>query len=196
MRALALAALFLAGPAFAGEAKPAAKPPAKVTVTAEVGCLHCDYGIGDGCAACLKLNKDTPLVLEGKGLEPLFKVRFDKKVAVVEGTLAKKGKKLTLTVTKARIVEGKDRAKALAAGQTRIVGLACCGSCDLGLCDTCTAAFTNGTSPIILDGKLAARHLEAKDKARPMTAVGKLFLDKRGLVRLEAVKVELPKEKK
>jgi hypothetical protein len=195
MRALALAALLLAGPALAEEAKPDAKP-ATVTVTAEVGCLHCDYGIGDGCAACLKLDKDTPLVLEGKGLEPLAQCRFDGVVAVVEGTLSKNGKQLNLAVSKVRIVDAKEKAKALAAGQTRVVGLACCGSCDLGVCDSCTAAFRNGTSPIILDGKLAARHLEEGDKVRPMTAVGKLFLDKRGLVRLEAVKVELPEEKK
>jgi hypothetical protein len=34
-----------------------APPTAKATVTAEVACLHCTFGEGDGCAVCLKLDE-------------------------------------------------------------------------------------------------------------------------------------------
>jgi hypothetical protein len=171
-------------------------PPAEVVITAEVVCMHCEFGLGESCAGALKIDKNTPVALVGKAAEPLKKIRFDHKVAVVQGTLSlDKNKRLSLAVKSAHLWTDKDKGKAPAQGMARVVGQACCGQCDLGLCDTCTAAVRNAKFPIILDGKLAVRHLEEGDKV-PMTALGKLFIDKRGLVRLEAKKVTFSKKAK
>ena len=48
---------------------------------------------------------------------------------------------------------------------------------------------------MVLDGKLAAGHAEAKE-GQTLTAVGKLFRDKRGLLRLQAESAGLKKKDK
>ena len=50
-------------------------PSARATVTAELACLHCEFGQGDSCAACLKIDDKTPIVLEGKVAKDLLKQR-------------------------------------------------------------------------------------------------------------------------
>jgi hypothetical protein len=176
-------------------AKPAA-PPARVTVTAETACLHCTFGEGDGCALCLKLDDKTPVLLEGKAAKPFFASRLDGKVVVAEGALAlSKDKRLVLTCENVHAWTDKDKGKAPEKGKVRVAGSACCGSCDLGVCDECTLAVGNGALPVVLDGKLAAGHAEAKD-GQTLTAVGKLFRDKRGLLRLQADAVDLKKKDK
>jgi hypothetical protein len=177
-------------------AKPAA-PPARVTVTAATACLHCSFGEGDHCALCLKLDDKTPVLLEGKSAKPFFAGRLDGKVVVAEGTLAlSKEKRLVLTCAGVHAWTDKDKGQAPDKGKVRVAGTACCGQCDLGLCDTCTLAVANSALPVVLDGKLAAGHAEAKD-AQALTATGKLFRDKRGLLRLQAesVDVKLPAKK-
>jgi hypothetical protein len=177
-------------------AKPAA-PPARVTVTAETACLHCTFGEGDDCALCLKLDDKTPVLLDGKAARPFFEGRLERKVVVAEGTLAlSKDKRLVLTCDNVHAWGDKDKGKAPEKGKVRVAGTACCGQCDLGVCDECTLAVGNGALPVVLDGKLAAGHAEAKD-GQTLTAVGKLFRDKRGLLRLQAesVDVKLPAKK-
>jgi hypothetical protein len=169
-------------------------PPAKVTITAELACLHCTFGEGDECAVCLKLDDKTPVLLEGKAAEPFFKDRLKKKVVVADGTLTRnKDKRLVLALAGAHEFTDKDKGKAPEKGQTRIEGQACCGHCDLGLCDECTLALRNGSLPIVLDGKLATQHAEEGKEARGVQATGQLFTDKRGLLRLDAKSVELEK---
>jgi hypothetical protein len=177
-------------------AKPAA-PAARVTVTAETACLHCTFGEGEHCALCVKLDDKTPVLLEGKAAKPFFAARLDGKVVVAEGTLAlSKDKRLVLTCDNVHAWTDKDKGKSPDKGKVRVAGTACCGQCDLGVCDACTLAVGNGTLPVVLDGKLAAGHAEAKD-GQTLTAVGKLFRDKRGLLRLQAesVDVKLPAKK-
>jgi hypothetical protein len=177
------------------EAKPAPKP-ARVVITAELACLHCTFGEGDGCAVCLKLNATTPVLLAGKVAKQFHEDRLGKKVVVVEGALSRnKDKRLVLTGDTGRFYTAKDKGKAPAKGEVRVAGLACCGQCDLKVCDECTLAVSNGKLPIILDGKLASDHVEKSD-GKTITASGKLFIDKRGLVRLDAKKVDLSKKKK
>ena len=48
----------------------------------------------------------------------------------------------------------------------------------------------NGTSPIVLNGKLAKDHA---DDAKAVTVLGRPYLDKRGLLRVDATKVDLVK---
>jgi hypothetical protein len=186
--------LALSAPAADGEAKPAVKPaPARATVTAELACLHCHFGEGDNCAVCLKLDDKTPLLLAGKAAKQLEELRFSKKLAVVTGTLSvDKNKRLVLTTDNARLFTDQDKGKAPARGQVRVEGTPACGSCDLKLCDECTLAIVNPGAPIILDGKLARDHAEG---ASAITAVGRAFIDRRGLLRLDAAKVDLVKKK-
>jgi hypothetical protein len=179
----------------AADAKPAA-PPARVTVTAETACLHCSFGEGEHCALCLKLDDKTPVLLEGKAAKPFFASRLDGKVVVAEGALAlSKDKRLVLTCASVHAWADKDKGKAPDKGKVRVAGTACCGHCDLGVCDECTLAVGNGALPVVLDGKLAAGHAEAKD-AQTLTAVGKLFRDKRGVLRLQADSADLKKPAK
>jgi hypothetical protein len=194
MNALALLCLGLVA---ADDAAKTDKAPAKVTITAELACLHCTFGEGDNCAVCLKIDDKTPVLLEGKAAEPFFKDRLDKKVVVAEGTLSRnKDKRLVLTTANAHEYTDKDKGKAPEKGQTRVEGKACCGHCDLGLCDECTLAIKNASAPIVLDGKLAAKHAEEGKEAKPVTATGQLFLDAKGLLRLDAKSVELGKAEK
>lgn len=165
--------------------KAEAEPAARVVVTAEVACLCCLFGEEGGCATALKLDEKTPLVLEGKAAEDLFKVRLDKKVAVVEGSLQLKGKRLVLVADKSRILN--DKEKAAVKDPVYVEGPAICGRCDLAVCNECTLAVKNGDSPIILQGRLAADHAEGKGV---IGVTGKLRLDEQGLLRLHASKVE------
>jgi hypothetical protein len=114
-------------------------------------------------------------------------------VVVATGTLPiGKDKRLVLHSDDAHLHTAADKAKAPPKGQARIVGVPICGSCDLMVCDECTLAVANGKAPIILDGKLALGHATGN---RAITATGRLFVDKRGLLRLDAAKVNLEKAK-
>jgi hypothetical protein len=156
--------------------------------------MHCTFGEGDHCAVCLKLDDKTPVLLAGKTAKQFEEDRLSGKVVVIEGTLSlNKDKRLVLTSDAGRFFTDADRNKAPAKGEVRVVGLACCGKCDLGLCDECTLAIKNAGNPIVLDGKLAAQHAEEGKEAKQATVTGKLFLDKRGLIRVEAKKVEVKK---
>jgi hypothetical protein len=182
MTALTLALAVLAAPAD----KPA--PPAQVVITADLACLHCTFGEGERCAVCLKVDDKTPVLLAGKLAARFEEMRLDRKVVSVEGVLTlDKEKRLVLTGEQGRLVTDADKGKVPDKGQARVAGAALCGSCDLNLCDRCTLAVGNGAFPIILDGKLAADHAEA---VKQLTVVGRLYVDKRGLVRLDASKVE------
>ena len=178
-------------------AEPAAEkqpePGAKVVITAEAACLHCHFGIGESCAVALKVDDKTPIVLEGKPAGDLFKARFKKQVFVVEGTLALKDKQMVLTAASCRPYDDKEKDKVPTKGLAYLQGPAICGKCDLSLCDSCTLAVKNGKSPILLDGELAQDHAEGKGT---LLVTGKLFVDKRGLLRVEAKKVESKAEPK
>jgi hypothetical protein len=169
--------------------KPA--PTARVTVAAELACLHCTFGVGDGCAVCLKLDDKTPLLLAGKAAKQFEDMRLTKKVLFAVGSVAlDKNKQLVLTSDEARLFTMKDKSLAPPHGQIRVEGTPTCGKCNLKLCDECTVAILNGTSPIVLDGKLAKDHA---DGAKAVTAIGRPFVDKRGIVRVDATKVDLVK---
>ena len=87
---------------------PKAPAAAKVAVTAELACLHCTFGEGDGCAVCLKLDEKTPLVLAGKAAKDLQAHRFSKQVITLEGTLSlNKDKRMQLTSETAPKIEKK-----------------------------------------------------------------------------------------
>src|SRR5262245_418432 len=101
-------------------------PPARVTVNAELACLHCTFGGGEQCAVCLKLDAKTPLVLTGKAVKEFEDARLEKKLLVATGTLARdKDKRLVLATENAALfadVKEKDKDKAPAAGQARVEG--------------------------------------------------------------------------
>ncbi len=167
---------------------------ARVTVTAEIACMHCTFGEGDSCAVCLKIDDKTPVLLSGKAAKQLEPMRLSKKVVVVKGTLQlDKDKRLVLASDNAHFYTSADKGKAPAKGEARVEGVPTCGSCNLMLCDECTLAVVNGKTPIILDGKLARDHAEG---ARAIRTVGRLYIDRRGLVRLVASNVELERSKK
>jgi hypothetical protein len=169
--------------------QPAAKT-AKVIVTAEAACLHCHFGTGDSCAVCLKLDDKTPLLLEGKAAEDLFKLRFKKQTFVVEGTLKLKDKQMVLVAEKCTAYDEKAKDKVPAKGLAYLEGPAICGKCDLSLCEECTLAFRNDKTPIVLDGELALDHASGKGT---IGVTGKLQVDKRGLLRVAASKVDVVK---
>jgi hypothetical protein len=189
-----LAVIAVAAEPAGKEAKKAAPSPAKVSITAELACLHCTFGEGESCAVCLKLDDKTPVVLAGKAARQFEDDRLSRKLVVVDGTLAFKDKRLVLTSETAHLHTDKDKGKAPEKGQVRIVGRACCGSCDLKVCEDCTLAIQNAGVPVVLDGKLADQHAHLSE-AKTVTASGKLFIDKRGLLRLDASKVEFEKKK-
>jgi hypothetical protein len=164
-------------------------PPATVTVTAEIACLHCTFGEGEGCAVCLKLDSKTPVLLGGKLADQFREDRLTKKTVVVTGVLTiGKDKHMLLTGDKGTFASKADEA---AKGQTKVTGTPVCGKCDLKLCEECTLAIANGPKAIVLDGKRAQDHA---DDYKGITAVGRLFLDKRGLLRLDAAKVDTVKK--
>jgi hypothetical protein len=194
---LPIGLLVVAGllPAAAADAsKKPAVPPAQVTLTAEVACLHCDYGEGDSCAVCLKLDEKTPVLLAGKVAKLLEKDRFSKKVVAATGTMTVKNGRMILTSDDAPFITDQNKDKVPGKGAARIVGPACCGSCDLKLCEECTLAIVNAASPIVLNGKLAMQHAEAGEE-KVLSAEGRLFIDKRGLLRLDATKTTFSKKK-
>src|SRR5437763_16427319 len=87
-------------------------PAAKTTVTAELACLHCTFGEGDGCAVCLKVDDKTPVLLAGKVARQFEEMRLSKKVVVVEGVLSlDKNKHLVLTGDSGRLYTDKDKGK-------------------------------------------------------------------------------------
>lgn len=175
---------------------PKAAPAAKVAVTAELACLHCTFGEGDGCAVCLKIDDKTPVLLEGAAAKKFFDQRLSKKVLTAQGALTlNKDKRMVLTSADAHAYTDQDKGKAPDKGQARVNGSACCGHCDLGLCDDCTLAVLNAKTPIVLDGKLAQKHEAESKEGKTVTATGKLFVDKRGLIRLDAGQVEFAKKK-
>jgi hypothetical protein len=187
-RLLPLVLLLAAAPARADE-KPT--PLARVTLTAELACMHCTFGEGESCAVCLKLDAKTPVLLAGKVAKQFEEDRLSRKVVVLEGTLSlSKDKRLLLTSDKGEFLPEKDAAKYPAKGTIRVEGKPCCGMCDLMVCDECTLAVKNGAAPIVLDGKLAREHPEGKEKQKAAVE-GRPFVDKRGLLRLEATKVQL-----
>jgi hypothetical protein len=189
-----LALILLAATAVADDKKPT-PPAAQVVITAELACLHCTFGEGEGCAVCLKLDDRMPVMLAGKTAKQFAEDRLGKKLVVVEGTLTlDKDQRLLLTSDQGRFFTDADKGKAPARGETRVVGDACCGRCDLGLCEECALAIVNSTRPVVLDGKLALQHAEQGKEAQTVTAVGRLFLDKRGVLRLDATRVELKKK--
>src|SRR5262249_32613521 len=97
MNAFAVLLLGLAASAADKDENPPA-PSARATVTAEIACLHCTFGEGDGCAVCLKIDDKTPVLLAGKAAQQFADDRLSKKVLVVEGTLTlNKDKRLVLT---------------------------------------------------------------------------------------------------
>jgi hypothetical protein len=169
--------------------------PARVTITAELACLHCTFGEGDHCAVCLKLDDKTPVVLAGKSATQFEDERLSRKVLVAEGTLSiGPDKRLLLTSGNAHLYTDQDKGKAPQNTQVLAVGSPCCGHCDLKLCDECTLAIVNAAFPIVLDGKLATKHAEEAQEAKEVSVRGKLFLDKRGVLRLDANAVEVRKK--
>jgi hypothetical protein len=133
-------------------------------------------------------------MLSGKAAKQLFDDRLSKKVVVVDGTLSvNKDKRLELTSDSARPFTDKEK-DAPAKGKAKIVGTPCCGKCELELCDDCTLAIKNGARPIVLDGPLATKFAEEGKDAKSATIAGRLYIDKRGLLRVEAVDVKLEKK--
>jgi hypothetical protein len=191
MSSIAALVVALALPAAEPQAKEA---PARVTLTAELACLHCTFGEGDGCAVCLKLDDRTPILLAGKVAKQFEKDNLSKKVVVIEGVLSVKDRKLLLTADAGRFGTDADKDRAPAKGQARVVGQPCCGMCDLMLCDACILAIRNAAFPLVLDGKLAFQHAEQGKEAKSVTTSGTLFLDKTGLLRLRAASVTLEKK--
>jgi hypothetical protein len=87
---------------------PKAPAPAKAAITAPLACLHCSYGIGEDCAACLKLDDKTPILISGKAAAALLPHRFSKQVITLEGTLSvTKDKQIQLTTDVAPKIEKK-----------------------------------------------------------------------------------------
>ena len=157
--------------------------------------MHCTFGEGVACAVCLKIDAKTPLVLAGKAAKQWHEERLSKKVLVATGKLSvNKDKRLVLTSDDAKLLVDKDKAKAPAKGQARLEGNSCCGRCNLAVCDDCTLAIRNGEYPVVVDGKLAAQHAEEGKEAKKVIVLGRLFLDDKELLRLNAVKVEWPKK--
>lgn len=194
MMQLIAVVLLLAAPA--EDKKPEKAPPAaRATITAELACMHCTFGEGERCAVCLKLDDKTPVLLAGKTAKQFEDDRLTKKVVVIEGVLSRtKEGSVVLTSDQGRFFTDKDKGKVPEKGEAWVVGDACCGRCDLGLCEECALAVKNAFAPIVLDGKLAAQHAEEGKEAKTVTATGRLFLDKRGVLRLDAKKVELKKK--
>lgn len=172
-------------------------PAAKVTITAEIACLHCTFGQGNSCAVCLALDEKTPVLLAGNAAKRFEDDRLSKKVLVAEGVLSmNKDRRLVLTTDDAHFQTDKDAGKSPEKGQVKVVGLSCCGHCDLGLTDDCAVAITNATLPIVLEGKLATEQCDEAKEKRTATSVGRLYLDKKGVLKLDATKLNLEKKEK
>jgi hypothetical protein len=185
--AVLLLALTVAAEPAADSTKPL-PPQAKVTVTASITCSHCEFNIGDSCGACLKLDEKTPVLLEGKLVEALNKERFSEKVFVAQGTLSvNKDRHLVLNVESAHALGDADKDKAPPAGAVRVEGSPACAHCDLHIGTSCNLAIKNAAHPILVekggddsDGKVAI-------------VVGRPYVDKDGLLHVEARQVKLEK---
>jgi len=185
-------ALLLAVSSPAGDKQPKPPAPAQVTVTGELVCLHCHIGEGDSCAPALRLDGKVPLILAGKAAKKFEELTFDEKKLVATGALSlNKNKRMVLTSDDAQVLTGKEKVKVPPLGRARLVGTPICGKCQLMVCEECTLAVANGKAAIILDGKYAQDHAE---DYRTITATGRLFIDRRGLLRLDATKVDLTKK--
>lgn len=194
MTSFAVMLLALTAPA-ADPKEPVKTPPAKVVVTAELACMHCTFGEGDGCAACLKIDDKTPVLLSGKIGKEFIDERLAKKVVVVEGALGLKDKRMDLKADSIRYVGDKEKDKGIPEkGLARIVGAPACAKCDLNIGKECLLAIINPGTPIVLDGKLASKCAEDFE-AKTLTFTGRLFIDKNGLVRLDASKIDGEKKK-
>jgi len=170
--------------ALTAPAADAPKPmPAKVTISAELVCAHCSFGIESegGCCPCLKLDDKTPVIIKGKGSDDLLKSRFAKKTFVVDGTLSmNKEKLLVLDMTAVRERTDADKGKAPDAGQVKITGTA-------GIKDG-KLILQNADVPVTVESKTAPT------EEKPITVTGKVTV-KDGKVSLEASSLE-PAEKK
>ncbi len=76
----------------------------KVTVVGEVKCAHCDFKIGDSCAAVLKTEKSL-YFLKGKIAKKFSKENPKAEKAEASGLAKKDGKNYALRVTKIAIKE-------------------------------------------------------------------------------------------
>lgn len=177
------------------QAKTAA-PPARATMTAPLACLHCTFGEGDSCALCLKLDEKTPVLLTGKAAKPFESERLGGQLVIASGSLAlNKDKRFELFSEEVLPATPKALESAPAKGYVRVTGHACCAKCDLGKFEQCTMAVKNAAAPLVLAGKLADQHAGESAEPRPVVVTGRLSVDKAGVIRLEAVKVEDVKKK-
>jgi hypothetical protein len=184
-----LTALALAAPATAVEPEKAPKS-AKAVVTAEVAPAKTPKGQTEAARLVLRINDKTEVLLDLSKVKDTPAVRQPGGVVTVTGVLTLDGKQAVLTAESVKVFDGKD--KAPAKGVTYLEGDAICGKCDLAKCDVCTLAVKNAAAPVILDGDLAQDHADGKG---PIGVWGRLFVDDRGLLRIEATKVvELTKK--
>ena len=77
---------------------------AAVTVTGEIKCAHCDFKIGDSCAAVLKTDKAL-YFLQGKKAKAFAKANPKAKKAEAVGKAKKDGKNFALRVTSIALKE-------------------------------------------------------------------------------------------
>jgi len=76
----------------------------KVTVTGEIKCAHCDFKIGDTCAAVLKTEKAL-YFLQGKKAKAFAKANPKAKKAEAVGQARKDGENYALKVTSITLKE-------------------------------------------------------------------------------------------
>jgi hypothetical protein len=191
--------VLLAGVATAEEKKEKAPAPARVAVRATVAQFVVaqfgeDFDIQaavnvDGLGRLsIDLGRTSQAAKEAR--EQVDQARKTGAGIVAEGKLRLEGDRLVLTADKFRAADA-EKDRALPLGGVIVEGQAICGMCDLMKCSECTLAVTNGAAPVILDGKLAKRHAEGLGV---IVATGKLRLQKDGLIRLDADKVEEKKK--
>ncbi len=77
---------------------------AKVTVTGEIKCAHCDFKIGDTCAAVLKTDKAL-YFLQGKKAKAFAKANPKAKKAEAVGKAKKDGENYALRVSSIAVKE-------------------------------------------------------------------------------------------
>ncbi len=77
---------------------------AEVTVTGEIKCAHCDFKIGDSCAAVLKTDQAL-YFLQGKKAKAFAKANPKAKKAVAVGKAKKDGENFALRVTSIALQE-------------------------------------------------------------------------------------------
>lgn len=105
-----------------------------------------------------------------------------------EGMLATKGKKrLVLLADSVTPLGEKNKASFPPVGKATVEGKAVCGKKDLKLADAPTLSVLNGALPVVLSGMKARADAAGKGVIR---ATGKLSVDKKYLLRLDAEKLE------